>query len=145
MMKVLGYLLQEEDVTEDDFAIAISAALTDGDFTHALSWSDIGNMKFPNSLMLGPLAVRVARESGELDRAQNLLANMDEKSLLANPNFLLEKAKLFYDKKDYVSAKKLFEELKDMDGWTDLAYESDVYLARIKDLESPSEQKTGWW
>lgn len=73
MMKVLGYLLQEEDATEDDFAVAITAALADGDFTHALSWSDMGNVKFPNSLMLGPLAIRVARESGELDRADALL------------------------------------------------------------------------
>lgn len=65
MMKVLGYLLQEEDVTEDDFAVAITAALTSGDFTRAKSWSDIGSEKFPDSLMLGPLAIRVARESGE--------------------------------------------------------------------------------
>jgi hypothetical protein len=27
MLKVLGYLIQEPDVTEDDFAVAISLAL----------------------------------------------------------------------------------------------------------------------
>lgn len=32
-----------------------------------------------------------------------------------------------------------------MDGWTDLAYEADVYLARIKNLEPSSEKKSGWW
>ncbi len=29
MMKVLNYLLQEPDVTEDDYAVAISSALSE--------------------------------------------------------------------------------------------------------------------
>jgi hypothetical protein len=39
MMKVLNYLLQEPDATEDDYAVGISAALEKEDYTRAVSWA----------------------------------------------------------------------------------------------------------
>ena len=35
MMKVMNYLLQEKDATEDDYAVAISLAIEISDYTRA--------------------------------------------------------------------------------------------------------------
>ena len=49
MMKVLGYLLQEEDVTEDDAAVAISLALEEGENLKAYVWAENTFKKYPES------------------------------------------------------------------------------------------------
>ncbi len=51
--------------------------------------------------------------------------------MIANPNYLLEKAILYYELGDKESAKKLFEELRSLTDWPDITEESRVYLARI--------------
>lgn len=38
MTKVLAYLLQEDNVAEDDFAVAITLAILKNDHTRAYSW-----------------------------------------------------------------------------------------------------------
>ena len=42
MMKVLNYLLQEQDATEDDYAVAISAAINLSDYSRAQNWAEQG-------------------------------------------------------------------------------------------------------
>jgi hypothetical protein len=39
MIKVISYLLQEPDVVEDDFAVAVSLAIGRGENIRALAWS----------------------------------------------------------------------------------------------------------
>lgn len=39
MTKVLSYLLQEEKVAEDDFAVAVTLAILKNDFKRAYSWA----------------------------------------------------------------------------------------------------------
>lgn len=39
MQKVLAYLLQESDVTEDDYAVAVSLAFEQGENIRAYAWA----------------------------------------------------------------------------------------------------------
>jgi hypothetical protein len=39
MMKVLSYLLDSADATEDDFTVGISAAIEEGEYDRAVSWA----------------------------------------------------------------------------------------------------------
>jgi tetratricopeptide (TPR) repeat protein len=39
MMKVLSYLLESEEATEDDFAVGISAAINEGEYDRAVRWA----------------------------------------------------------------------------------------------------------
>lgn len=61
MTKVLAYLLQEEDASEDDFGVAISLAFETNNLTRAYSWAYAGITKFPNSKILSPLYVQSLR------------------------------------------------------------------------------------
>ncbi|MBP6981880.1 hypothetical protein KBB25_03850, partial [Candidatus Gracilibacteria bacterium] len=54
-MKVFGYLLQEADLSEDDFAVGISFALEQGQNEKAKSWAVEGLRAFPNSPITQPL------------------------------------------------------------------------------------------
>ena len=60
-MKVMNYLLQERDVKEDDYAVAISLALSEGDLVRARTWSLDGMKQFQNSPMLTPLYIETLR------------------------------------------------------------------------------------
>jgi hypothetical protein len=63
MMKVLNYLLQEADVTEDDYAVAISTALREGQYVRAESWAREGLMRYRESHHITPLYIRALRLS----------------------------------------------------------------------------------
>ena len=65
MTKVLGYLLQEPDVTEDDYAVAVSLALKTGENTRAYAWSYAGMEKFPTSKILTPLYLSSLRSNAK--------------------------------------------------------------------------------
>jgi tetratricopeptide (TPR) repeat protein len=61
MMKVMGYLLAESDATVDDFAVGISTALHEEQYTRALSWAESGLARFPDSREIAPLYIRSLR------------------------------------------------------------------------------------
>lgn len=92
MFKVINYLLQEPDALEDDFAVGISMAIQDGQYARAVSWSRSGLDRFIGSTLLTPLYVQALRLDGQIDNASSIIQNTSEKTLLENPNFLLEKA-----------------------------------------------------
>jgi tetratricopeptide (TPR) repeat protein len=136
MLKVINYLLQETDATEDDFAVGISMAIQDGQYSRAVSWSRAGLDRYINSVLITPLYVQSLRLNGELDNASAIIQNMAEKTMLENPNFLLEKAIILADLGDYTQAKDLFRELLMLDDWPDIVTESELYLDRIATLEA---------
>ena len=68
MIKVLSYLLQESDVKEDDFAVAISLALGRGENVRAFAWAQEGMKRFPSSSIVFPLYLSTLRVSGQRDQ-----------------------------------------------------------------------------
>ena len=61
MLKVMNYLLQEADATEDDFAVGVSLAIQDGQYTRAVSWARAGLDRFVDSTLITPLYVQSLR------------------------------------------------------------------------------------
>lgn len=135
MLKVINYLLQESDATEDDFAVGISMAIQDGQYARAVSWSRAGLDRFIDSALITPLYIQALRLDGQIDNASAIIQNTSESALLENPNFLLEKAIIFTDLGDYVQAKDLFRELVQLEDWPDIVTEAELYLDRIALLE----------
>ncbi len=70
MIKVLRYLIEEPDATEDDFAIAVYISIDTGDSAQALDWVNAGIEKFPESSRLYALKARALRTLGLLDDAE---------------------------------------------------------------------------
>lgn len=132
MMKVLNYLLQEKDATEDDFSVGISMAIKQAQYNRWESWAQDALEKFPNSHHITPLYIRLLRLSGQRDNASALIQNTSEEAMIENPNYLIEKAILYYEFWDTESAKKLFTELLNLVDWPDIVEESRVYLARME-------------
>ncbi len=135
MMKVINYLLQEQDATEDDYAVGISLAIQDGQYLRAISWSRLGLDRFIDSPTLTPLYIQALRLNGEIDNASAILQNTAESAMIDNPNFLLEKAIILTELSDYEGAKDLFRELLSLEDWPDIVSESELYLDRIAILE----------
>jgi tetratricopeptide (TPR) repeat protein len=131
MIKVINYLLQEPDATEDDFAVGMSLAITDGQYTRAISWGRIGVQKFRDSRILTPLYIQALRLEGEIDAAVSLLQNTPLEAMTDNPNFLLEKAILTTDLWSYEEAKDMFRELAGLEDWPDIVDEARLYLDRL--------------
>ena len=87
-------------------------------------------------------ALRLSWKSTE---AYDLLSGVDEKGLVENPNYLLEKGILLFDKGDIPEAKKIFEDLKNLDGWSEISTEAWEYLSRIERESLPKTKEKGWW
>lgn len=137
MLKVVNYLLQEQDATEDDFAVGISMAIQDGQYTRAVSWSRAGRDRFIDSPLITPLYIQALRLDGQIDNASAIIQNTPEKTMIENPNFLLEKAIILSELGDYAQAKSLFGDLVKLEDWPDIVTESELYLDRINTLEQP--------
>ncbi len=90
MTKVLSYLLQEENVTEDDFAVAISLAIEKNDYNRAYSWAYAGIKKFPNSKILAPLYIQSLRLANKKTDALVYISGLSE-NMLNLPMVQLEK------------------------------------------------------
>jgi uncharacterized protein HemY len=114
MEKVLGYLLQEKDVTEDDFAVAISLAFDQNDNNRAYSWAFEGTHRFPDSKTLLPLYLQALRLSGNTHQAQVLIDSLPETTRNL-PLIRLEQGILYYRAARYTEAKRIFESLSAFD------------------------------
>jgi Tfp pilus assembly protein PilF len=63
MMKVLAYLLEEPDATDDDAAVAISLALQNGENLKAYVWASNAIKKYPQSAKINALYLTTLRAS----------------------------------------------------------------------------------
>lgn len=137
MMKVIGYLLREDDVLEDDFAVGVSLALDESQYERAEAWAKSGLEKFNNSHMLTPLLIETLRLLGKRDEAISILQNTWEDTMIDNPNYLLEKALLTFDSGDMTEAEQLFRELSLIEWWPDISEEAHTYLSVIEKAKMP--------
>ncbi len=130
MKKVLGYLLQEKDVTEDDYAVAISLAFEQGENIRAFAWSHEGMRKFPDSKRLIPLYIESLRLTGKIGDAQKYIDELasDIRNL---PLVQLEQGIIWYDKREYDQAERIFQALVDFDDISDFSIEAENYLQKI--------------
>jgi len=141
MKKVLSYLLQESDVKEDDFAVAISLAISQSEYIRAYSWAHEGLEVFPSSKTLIPLYVQSLRLVGKLQEASEYIASLpsDTQEL---PLLQLEKAILLYQQGHIGEAKRIFSALVEFDQVADFSLEAERYLAIIGQIEKSHESST---
>lgn len=148
MTKVLSYLLQEEDVRETDFAVAISLALGRSDSLRALSWSEAGMKKFPDSRILPPLYITALRSLSRIDDALHTIGTFTPE-IQSSPPIILEKWIILFQKWMYDEAEKLFERILSFGDDSDFANEANFYLEDIKKIQegtgSNLPEKKGWW
>ncbi len=146
MIKVLNYLLQEDDALENDFAVGISLSLEKWDIDRAKSWATRWLEKYPNSPVITPLFLSSLRLNGEASGALDILSGIPEEEKIKNPNYLLEEALLLQNIGHDDDAMKIFWEISRMEDWPDLMAEAQLQIARKNEQNtSPSEQKNGWW
>lgn len=114
MFKIFRYLLEEPDVTEDDFIIAVHIAQTDNNRAKAFLWANRGIEKFSDSDMLLALRAQTYLLTNNLDRAESDL----ERAYSLNPRnpfTLLGFAQLHFAKNDYTSAREFIKNVWEVD------------------------------
>lgn len=150
MIKVLSYLLQEPDVTEDDFAVAVSLALGRGENIRAFAWIQEWLQKFPDSPLLFPLSLSVFRVNGQVEKVLSMIDSATG-SLAILPTVRLEKWILLSENPETQdTARSLFEDIIRDYGDADFALEAKTYLQNLQTLsgtEAPSSKHTDrpWW
>jgi tetratricopeptide (TPR) repeat protein len=151
MTKVLGHLLQESSVTEDDYAVAISLALERGENVRAYVWAGQGLRVYPNSAILAPLLVTALRLIGREDDVRATIESLSW-SVRESPIILLEQGILAYEANDDATAEKYFDQVVALDETADFALEAKNYLQDITArstqaplLEKKEEKKKWWW
>ena len=127
MLKVLGYLVQESDVSEDDYAVAISLALYQWENTKAYIWAYSAIEKYKNSEIIIPLYLSALRMNLKFHDTVEFVKNLDEDTAW-NPLIQLEYAIALYEMKLYKEAAPIFESIVDNNPQTDWANEADNYL-----------------
>lgn len=140
MQKVLAYLLQESDVTEDDYAVAVSLAFEQGENIRAYAWAHQWVQKFPDSKILAPLYMQALRLVGKNHDATRYLGSLPE-SLASLPMVQLEKGILLFAAERYDEAKPIFRALQNYDDEADFALEAKNYLEAISEKEAESERQ----
>ena len=78
MLKVLSYLLQESDVSEDDYAVALSLALDEWENIRAYSWAYTAIAKYPNSPIIIPLYLRALRLNSRFKEIHDYIGNLSD-------------------------------------------------------------------
>lgn len=141
MKKVLAYLLQEEDVAEDDFAVAISLAISQNENIRAYAWAHEGIKRFPESKILTPLYLQSLRLVGKYSDAEMIL-NALTSDIQSLPLVQLEKAILLFHRSEYTDAQAIFGVLRDLDPNADFSYEAEEYLLQIRAIEKYRANQT---
>ncbi len=155
MMKVLGYLVQEPDASEDDFSVAISLALSEWENLRAFVWAGDWLKIHPGSPFLTPLYITSLRLLGKTQDAETVISSLSSE-LQESPLILLEKWILFFDRWQYDAAKLQFKKVKWIDDTTDFALEAQNYLDEIVSIQWQSQptdsgstgtnpEEKGWW
>ncbi len=124
MIKVLRYLIEEPDATEDDFAIAVYISIDTGDSAQALDWINTGIEKFPESSRLYALKARALRTLGLLDDAEATALEAyayDETNALA----MLELAYIRFSEGNTANARSLLERVLEVSNDSTFADEAE--------------------
>ena len=106
MFKIFRYLLDEADVSDDDYIIAIHTAVDQKEIAKGLLWANKGLEKFSNSDMIYALRWAIHFLRNDSEHAYPDL----EKSLSINPHnalALVTTAKLHFAEKAYTEAKEI--------------------------------------
>lgn len=114
MLKVLSYLLQEDDVNEDDYAVAISLAFRNGQSIKAYAWAYAGIEKFSNSKILIPLYLQAMRTQGKMQDVLTYIAQLPSETR-KNPLIQLERAISLYELGNLDDANDIFVSIYDLD------------------------------
>jgi tetratricopeptide (TPR) repeat protein len=138
MLKVLGYLLQEKDTNEDDFAVAISLALEQGQNTKAYVWAYTGIEKYPKSTLLMPLYLSALRLNGRHDEAIKYIESLKDDVATQNPIIQLEYAIALHESGFNDRALGIFMNLSESDPFSDWATEAQEYIQIINSIRSQS-------
>ncbi len=135
MLKVLSYLLQEPDVTEDDYAVAISLALRQGENIRAYAWSYTSIARFPGSQILVPLYISALRLNGRSEEIPPYIHTLTDE-LAWHPLIQLEYAKSMLDEGKIVEALPIFMSIRNQDPTTDWGMEAASEIQHITILQN---------
>lgn len=135
MLKVLSYLLQESDVTEDDYAVAISLALRQGENIRAYAWAYAGIEKFRNSQILTPLYIASLRLNGRSQEIPPYIHTLSDE-LARHPLIQLEYATSMLDEGNIAQALPIFTAIRDQDPTTDWGIEAASHIQQITSLQN---------
>jgi tetratricopeptide (TPR) repeat protein len=149
MMKVLGYLMQEPDVTEDDAAVAISLALAQGENVRAYSWAELALKKYPKSRIVSWLYLTSLRLMGRGEDGLRFLWELPE-DMRTTPIILLEEWILLYERGELDEADSRFEKVLEIDPDADFSLEAQNYRTMIENDKNTEKSWSGsesshWW
>ncbi len=137
MLKVLWYLIQETDVTEDDFAVAISLALYQWENIKAYAWAYAGMQKYKNSVLLMPLYLSVLRFNGRFTTTIEFVKSLPDE-LALNPLVQLEFAIALYETGDISQSLFIFKTISEQDPIADWSEEAKQYIQIIEAMQESS-------
>ncbi len=135
MLKVLSYLLQETDVTADDYAVAISLALHEGENIKAYAWSYAAIERYRNSPTLIPLYLSALRLNGKSSEIPDYIHTLSDE-LAGNPLIQLEYATSMLDSGQIDRALPIFTAIRDQDPTTDWGIEAANQVRMIASLQN---------
>jgi predicted Zn-dependent protease len=135
MLKVLSYLLQETDVTADDYAVAISLALREGENIRAYAWSYAGIERYPNSPILIPLYLSSLRLNGKSSEIPDYIHTLSDE-LAGHPLIQLEYATSMLDSGQIDRALPILTQVRDQDPTTDWGIEAANQINMITSLQN---------
>lgn len=135
MLKVLSYLLQETDVTEDDYAVAISLALRQGENIRAYAWSYAAIIRFPGSQILTPLYISALRLNGRSHEIPSYIQTLSDE-LAGHPLIQLEYATSMLDEGKIDQALPILRVIRDQDSTTDWGIEAANQIDQIIALQN---------
>jgi tetratricopeptide (TPR) repeat protein len=149
MLRVLAYLLQEADATEDDAAVAISLALENGENLKAYIWSTDAAKRYQKSPIIAALYMTSMRLVGKPEDAMKYIESLPSEIRDA-PIVLLENAILTLWRWEMESALALFERVRDIDNAADFSLEAQNYIEYILAQKPQTEyswsnDSSSWW
>ena len=135
MLKVLSYLLQESDVTEDDYAVAISLALRQWENIRAYAWSYSAIARFPASQILTPLYISALRLNGRSHEIPPYIQTLSDE-LAGHPLIQLEYATSMINDDRLDQARSILTAIRDQDPTTDWGIEAASQIDQITILQN---------
>ncbi len=112
--KIFRYLLEEEDVTNEDFEIAVFTAIEEREYGKAFLWAEKGMVKFPDNDRLVAMRGWVFQIRGEDEKAVKDFARALDMNR-RNPIALLRLGIFHKDKADFGRSKSYLEAAKEAD------------------------------
>jgi tetratricopeptide (TPR) repeat protein len=137
MLKVLSYLIQETDATEDDFAVAISLALSQWENTRAYAWAYTAMDKYKNSVLLMPLYFSASRINGKFNDIITYIEALSDE-IASSPLIQLEYAIALHELGNNDKALLLFTTISELDPESDWSIEAIEYIKIIQAMQTHS-------